>query len=463
MARFCAADDRKAGSVRRQAVIAGIILLAAVAIGGLLIFLRQEPQQAEPGRMAPLVEVAQVEFRSGRLTVSAGGTVQPVERVSLAPQVSGRVVYVNPDLLRGGTVAAGETLLRIDPADFRNAVAAARAEVAQQRVAVTEAQEEVRIAQREAERFRTRNARLSSRLPVGVDADDYAARIRPPEELASAETDDREDNVELSVLATRRPQLQAAQAALAAAQARLQDAQLALSRTVLRSPYSGVVASESVGVGTFVSTGQTVAELISTQAHEVVVPLTSSEAALLPELFRDGGPDLPAAVYYTYGGRRYRWDAYVARAANVLSDETRTIDVYLRVSRPITGGTLAADQRDTGDEPNRGASVSAPPLLVGSFVDVSLAGRVLARYAVIPLAGLKRDDTIWVVRDGKVQVVEIAVVQRDDKFAYARPEGIPPDAKIIVGGIDLATQGMTVRIDPSQAPARAPPQDGRAE
>ena len=437
--------------MRRQLLIAGLILAAAALAAFLLVTSREEPPAAEPVDTAPLVQTTPIEFRSGPLTVSGGGTVEAIERTALAPQVGGRVAYVNPDLLNGARVARGEILLRIDQSDYSNAVEAARADVEQQRVNVTQAEEEVRLAAREAERFAGRRAALST--PAGVDSSDYAARILPPPELADmagaagpGDTAlDEQAAPELSELASRRPQLRAAEAALAGARSRLADARLALSRTVIRSPFSGIVATENVGPGTYVSPGQTVAELASTSAYEVVVPLSAAEAALLPRVFAEGGRRYLASVFYTYGGRRYRWNAFVDRADGVLNEDTRTIDVYLRIPAPLTGGELADEQGDAADNANVGAALPAPPLLIGSYVEAEIQGEELERYAAVPLAGLREDDTVWLVENGRVRIEELDVIQQDDRFAYARGDALE-GARLITGGVNIATEGMEVRL-----------------
>jgi len=179
------------------------------------------------------------------------------------------------------------------------------------------------------------------------------------------------------------------------------------------------------------------------------VPLSANDAALLPGLFQ--GARYPAEVTYDFGGRRYRWEAYVDRADGLLNDETRTIDVYLRVPRPISGGALAADQGPAAKtERNGGSRTKAPPLLVGSFVGVSISGETRARYAIVPLSALRSDDRIWAVRDGKVAILDVSVIQRDDNFAYLEGAGIPANAKLITGGLDIATNGMKVRVASKQ-------------
>lgn len=432
--------------MRKQLLIGGALILAAIVVGGLLFLLGPSPEQSDRAPNIPLVRAEPIDFASGRLPVLGGGTVRAVERVQLAPQVAGRIGYVSPNLVEGRTVRKGELLVRIDGSDYRNAVEQARADVAQQSVSVAQAREEVRIAEREVARFRQRNQRLASRVPAGVDANDYAAAILPPAALAPGEDFSVTEAPVPNELASRRPQLRAAQAVLARAQAQLADAQLRLSRTAIRAPFDAIVASENVGPGSFANPGQIVAELVAMNSYEVVVPLSPKEAALLSGLFR--GQRYPAEVRYDYGGRLFRWEAYVDRADGLLNDETRTVDVYLRVPNPQRGGALLAEPSDAQ---RGGTDVTAPPLLVGSFVNVAISGEPRDAYAIIPLNALRSGDRIWIVEKGRVHILSVDVIQRDDRFAYVEADGIPRQARIVTAGIEIATDGMRVRIAPAKA------------
>ena len=169
-------------TTKKQLLWGGGILAVAIVIAVVMIRMRGEPPQREQEDQAPLVETAAVEMRSGAIEVSATGTVTPLAEISLTPQVSGQVVWVNPSLVSGGRVEAGELLVRVDPADYRNRVRQSLADVAQQEVAVLEAQQEVELARTEYEAFRAREARRLERPFPSIDRDDYAARILPPAE-----------------------------------------------------------------------------------------------------------------------------------------------------------------------------------------------------------------------------------------------------------------------------------------
>ena len=142
-----------------------------------------------------------------------------------------------------------------------------------------------------------------------------------------------------------------------------------------------------------------------------------------------------------YGGRRYGWDGYVDRVEGALDEQTRTLDVIVRVPTPYRGGVPeAGDREDRDAAPGAGG----PPLLVGKFADVELEGIAPDAYFKIRRPALRPGNEVWVVRDEKVAIVPVTVLQRADDEMYVTGALQPGDAAI-VGGLQVATEGMAVR------------------
>lgn len=435
--------------MHRQRVIGGLILLGAILIAALLYVFRSTPEGEPPEELIPLVQVAPIEIRSGNLMVSGSGTVRARDEVTLAAEVAGKLVYVNPRLREGQSVSKGAVLFRIDDSDYRNAVQTAQADVASQNVALLQAEEEVTLAKEELARFAERSS--ESAAYASVDDNDFAARILPPAELTETVNSEQDKQKAPNGLATREPQLQSAKAGLRRARAQLSNAQISLRRTTVRAPFSGVVRSESIAVGSYVAPGQSLGQMVGTSQLEASIPLSERDAALIPALWRQsGGGRIEASVFSTYGGTRYRWQAFVDRASSVLNPQTRTIDIFLRIPNPLRGGSPAADQKE--GEPDATAA-SAPPLFVGSFVEAEITGKALDAYAVLPLAALRPGNKIWLVREGRLRIVDVDLLQRTDTQVLVSTRGLGADPVTVIGSLKAATDGQKVRI----ADARKPP------
>ncbi|MXW01684.1 MAG: efflux RND transporter periplasmic adaptor subunit [Holophagales bacterium] len=395
-------------SQRTGWAIGGLILIGALVVAASMVLLRPEPASRPPPSLVPFALTAPVETGEGAIPVHAAGTVRARAEVDVTAEVSGKVVWVDPAFESSGRVREGQPLFRIDDADYRGRVQQGRANVALQQVELLRVEEEAAVARSQYERFRERQ---------GSEANSDAP----------------------SPLALWEPQLQAARSALERDGAALREAVLHLKRTEIRAPFDGIVRSESVDVGQYVAAGQSVGRLYASDSVEVVVPLSDDAAALLPGLWdlRAGEADtrIAARVIAEYGNASYAWDGYLDRGAVTLDEQTRTIDVIVRVPEPFLNGSPV----DAGLDPG-----TAPPLLVGKFVDVELQGLAPERYFKVPDSALQTGDEVWAVRDGKVNIVPVQVLQRSGNVVYVTG-ALEADQPVITGGVRLATEGMAVQ------------------
>ena len=394
--------------------VTGFLVATAILVGatGLAVFMisrRPEPERIPPPSQVPFAITAPARSGEGAIPVFGAGTVRPRAEVDIAAEVSGKVVWVDPAFQSGGRVSEGQVLFRLDDVDYRRAVEKARANVALQRVEVLRTKEEAQVARKQYEQFKERQAGSGG---------------------AS----------EASPLALWQPQLEAAEAALARDGATLAETELNLARTAVKAPFSGVVRTESVDVGQFVAAGRGVARLYASDAVEVVVPLSDREAALIPGLWDlragDGSREVVARVVADYGGRRYGWDGHVDRVEGALDEQTRTLDVIVRVPEPYRSGDANPD--DAG-----------PPLLVGKFVDVELKGIAPDAWFRIRRPALRPGNEVWAVRNDRLRIVPVEILQRLDDDVYVTGD-LEAGEQVVVGGIQAGTDGMEVRTASAQ-------------
>lgn len=144
--------------------------------------------------------------------------------------------------------------------------------------------------------------------------------------------------------------------------------------------------------------------------------------------------EIARAEYGRYSGRQASDTPPEANA--LLDEQSRTIDVIVRVPDPFssgvpTGSAIALD--------------GSPPLLVGKFVEVEIQGLEPERFFRVRRAALRPGNEIWTVRDDEtVSIVPVRVLQRGDDEIFvtgALGDGWPA----IAGGIQFATNGMLVR------------------
>lgn len=397
-------------------IIAGVIIVVSVALAAFLISLAPEPTRTEQPPQVPFVQTSLVTAGTGPIPVFGSGTVRPSAEIDIVPQVGGKVVWVDSGFQSGGRIAAGQTIFRLEEVDYQYRVQEAEANLAASRVALLKEQEQASIA-------------------------------RAQYELYSGQREGEAAPSAANPLALREPQLNAARAAVNREEARLANAKLALSRTKVTAPFDGFVQEESVDVGQIVAAGQPVARIFAADAVEVVVPLPDSDAALIPGLWSLAAGDenraVAVRVVARYGDGTYAWAGYVDRGEAYLDKQTRTIDVIVRVPDPIHSGSPT-----DGTVPLNGS----PPLLVGEFVEVEIAGLELEGYYQIPRASLRSGDEVWVVNgSGVVSIVPVQVLQRTNDEVYVTGP-LESGQAVITGGIQFVTAGMRVLTEADPTP-----------
>ena len=393
----------------KSLVLIGGIVFGTAAIVAILLGLAPEPEGRDLPPQIPFAQTDSVIARSGAIPVYGSGTVRPRAEINVTPQVGGQVIWVNPSFQSGGRVETGQTLFRIDETDYLFRVQEAEADLAARRVAYLEEQERSRIA---LDQYRLYSERRGG---DGTSTDP-------------------------SPLTLREPQLEAAHAALTRDEARLADANLVLSRTEFKAPFTGFVRDESVAVGQIISPGEPVGRLFAADAIEVNVSLSHADAVLVPGLWElnggGGKPRVGARVIARYGATSYSWEGYVDRGEVSLDEQTRTVDVVVRVPDPFSAGKVVE-----GPDPASGT----PPLFVGEFVDVVIEGVSPDRYFRAPRAALQPGNEVWAVTDGGVvSIISVHVLQRADDEVFltgALRDGLT----VITGGLQFATEGMRVQ------------------
>jgi RND family efflux transporter MFP subunit len=191
-------------------------------------------------------------------------------------------------------------------------------------------------------------------------------------------------------------------------------------------PFDGVVISESVDAGQYVSPGQPVARVYGTDAVEVRLPLENRELAWfsVPEGPAESGPE--AVVEASIAGRTHAWQGRVVRMEAEVDTSSRMVNVVVEVRDPF----------DRGDD--------RPPLLPGTFVDVRVAGRTVEGLVAIPRYAVHEGDRVWVVDEGILTIRDVDVVRSDRDQAFIG-NGLDDGDLIVVSSLDAVTDGMTVR------------------
>ena len=332
--------------MKPKSIVAVAALAVSVAITVTLLATGQQLSPSESEPVAPAVRVMHIDPGRVRMMVHAQGTVSPRTEADLVPEVSDNVLWISPKLVAGGYFEKGEPLLRIDDRDYRNARERARA-------AVDRAAAEDEFARFDLQRLQEMQARnLIS--PSDMETGMRAARV--------------------------------AEATLVDARASLDQAELELSRAELRAPFVGLVRSEQVDPGQFVSRGTAVARLYAVDYVEVRLPIADRQLAYLDippmqrgELDESTAPEVELSA--DFAGQHYKWHGTIVRTEAEIDARSRMVHAVARV-------------RTTGDALGDPQYVPPP---VGLFVQAEIQGRSASNIVVAPRSVIRNGNQVLVV------------------------------------------------------------------
>jgi RND family efflux transporter MFP subunit len=239
--------------------------------------------------------VVQPDIGDTRIRLLETGTVQVRNSIELSPQVSGRVVWVNPALASGGTFRKGEVLFRLDDADYRAAIDRARAELS------------------------ARQADLQVEMAEGEIASREWELVNPGEPVPA--------NV------AREPQRARAESAVSSAKTALSDAERNLGRVNFSLPFDGRVQATAVEIGQNFIAGQSYGRAYEEGGIEVSVPVSGLMLdALSPAAGREAVVR-PRQALITQGDVAYT--AIVRRADAELDPKTRLARLTLEFTQEV--------------------------------------------------------------------------------------------------------------------------------
>ncbi|WP_291891536.1 efflux RND transporter periplasmic adaptor subunit [Maricaulis sp.] len=374
-------------------IIIGVVVAAIIGVVVMLNATAPQPERANAAPRPVAVFVSEAQLDTVSLTVVTQGEARPRTQINLVPQVSGRITYVNPDFIEGGFFEAGETLVRIEDADYRLAVTRAEAQVAQ--------------------------------------AEQGLAREQAESDLARSEWEQLGEG-EASSLTLREPQLAEARAQLAAARATLQDARLDLQRTRVSAPFAGRVRSKNADLGQFVSAGTPLGEVFSTDRVQVRLPLTDYDLGLLgiPVAFNaaEEGAGIPVTLSAVVAGQQRSWNAEITRTDSAIDSQTRVLYAIAEVEDPY--GTAAE---------------SGSPLAVGLFLTAEIEGREVENVYVLPRAALRGENTIYVAEPGGRLSVRTVDVVTSNAESLIVSSGVRGGEMVVISPVRGANDGMRIQ------------------
>ncbi len=370
------------------------IISTGVAIGVFLYQTKPAAKRKPPPAKVPLVAVITAVSSDHGVVISAMGAVAPSRKLTLKSRVSGFVLATSDRFVPGGTFKKGEILLRLDPRDFELALKKKKALVHK-----TEAELNL-------ERGRQTVAK---------------AELRLMERSSGKRLDD-------PGLALREPQLAQVQADLETVKVDVEQARVDLERTVIRAPFNCMVMDKQVEQGSQVTVQESLAVLAGTDAYWVTATLAMDQLPWIrfPGSKTDKGS--PVQVF-TRDNRRYQ--AEIFRLLGDVADKSRLARILVSIEDPL------------GQDPEK-----TSPLLINAYVTLSIQGQTIRNTIALPRRCARDGNTVWIARDGRLEVVPLDILWKNEQMLFVR-SGVKPGDQVIVSELSSVVDGMAIRVEGS--------------
>ncbi len=443
-------------------LVVSSIVLAGCLYGYSLLGERKRPARDKPAKPdGTVVTTETLTLHEGPVVVSANGVVVPLREIRLATEVAGRIIEQSEDLRAGRMVNEGETLIRLDPAQYELELRRLQAQQSQETAELAAmdisventrqllglASEQVDLANEERQRIDS----LVKRQAASVAEVDIAKRSALTAKAALVELENRRRDFEAQRNLISKKQ--------ALTEVAIERAQLDLDRTVVRAPLTGRVVMSMVEEQSFVAAGTPFVVIEDTSVVEVRSNLTVDQMYRVwnstagKDIVDSGAssgndrvPPVPATIQYNLGSRVYQWQAVLERIDGAGIDAaTRTYPCLFRVDAPEQVSRLS--KTDTIDGPRR--------LIRGMFVSVQLQAESRRQLVQCSEMAIRPGNRVWVNVDGKMRVVPVEIVGRIGDRVVIDAEaflvsGLPKTLDVVVSPVSDPHEGLRLIATPGQ-------------
>ncbi len=375
------------------------IIILCLAAGGYWYIKDNAPQaRKRPTPSAPSIQVEtqQVKQASVRLQIQSYGQVSAKTESNLTAQVSGTVTSVADNFQEGAFFNKGDLLISIDSRDYQNTINSAKANL-------TQAQQDLALEKAKVEQAKADWRRLNK-------------------------------NAKIPALVSRTPQVISAKAKVSAMHASYNQAIINFKRTKIHAPFDGRVLSKSVNQGDYVNANSALAQIISSDALQVRLPLKNSDLAYvdLPEQFiastQQTSPSPQPNVQFTADLISDQlWQGKLVRTEAAIDESSQQLFVIAEIEAPFS-----AQHSDKH------------PLKIGQYVSANIEGRVLPKAISVNVENIYQGQFVYVVEKGIIQRRPITILWRNDTIALIG-EGLKAGDMLIISLLSDGSQGSPAK------------------
>ncbi|WP_296802631.1 HlyD family efflux transporter periplasmic adaptor subunit [Thiolapillus sp.] len=421
-----------------------LIVLLAVAL--VLFRVKSKPPVAHedlgyPVKVVDVMTVRPIPYRSH---ATGYGNVEPRITVRAKSEVSGKIVYIHPQLRKGASLPKDTVVLRIEPTTFEFSLEQSKAGLSGS---------ESSLRQLETEEESTRSLLAIVRKNLSVQQKEYKRiqEIWKKKLVARSSVDAEEQKVlqlkqQVADLEGKLKTYESRKAALDAQirQSKTQVAQTrdTLGRTEIRLPMDARIGEVLVEKGEFVAAGSVLFEALGTDAVEITAelptrlfrPLFANQQHMQVDLNEQGkfwnlvsNMKLEARVRLVGFPEAAHWQGKLLRISESIDPRRDTVGLVVQVDKPYAD--VIPGER--------------PPLLKGMFTAVSFFAPAQPML-VVPRKAVHQ-GRVYVARPDKwLEIRQIETLYRQGEFVVVKG-GLETGENIIVSAVIPVIEGLPLK------------------
>lgn len=332
------------------------------------------------------------------VVVETNAVVQPHNRVTLASEIAGMIVRVSPAFEVGAYFQEGEVLVEIDPRNYQNQFAIAKAQLAAARSALE-------------------LAKLTEERKLELIESNAVSKAEV--DAASAAREQAEADVDLS-------------------KTQVEQAELNLARTQVLAPFDGRVQSKLIGLGQMAGANSALGEVFAVDFAEVRLPISGNQRRhlQLPEFSDDKPLNVTLRDAIVDSGAQ-AWYGKIVRTEGVLDENSRDLFAIARIDDPF------------------GRKSGKPPLRIGQPVVASIEGEVLESVIALPRGAVRQLDKIVLVdaEEHTLLPMNVDPLWSDADNVLVRSASIPKGKWLATTAMTYTPEGSKVEIIPEPDPS----------
>ncbi len=424
-----------------------IVLIGCILLAVIIVKTRSSMQHEAREDFISSVNFISVKQYSVKPAIKGFGVVKPDILFEAKSEVSGKIIFLHPQLKDGAVFPKDTVVIRIEEDDYQSSLKQAQAsskynlaKLNEIKVNIQNTRVELKLAKAKLKLAETDYSRIEELLKKHLVSQSNADAKQT--DVLKLKQEVQNLNSRLKTLPQQQRSLEAN---LAHTKAATSSQQRNLERTTITLPFNARISKLNVENNQYIAQGSL---LFSAQTTDKVLinaqfPLLqfrmlakdfqveqdlirqAFQSGFSSELFTDLG--LSAEVRLSEN-LNASWQAKVERISSSIDPKTRTLGLFVSVDKPNT-------QIIPGIK---------PPLLEGMYTEITIKGNA-KEFFVIPRNAIHEGELFIVNKENKLErrILKPSLIQ--GKMALFE-EGLNIDEKIIVSDLFPAISGMSLKL-----------------